>query len=722
MSIHIILPIFAPDPVLFHQQIQSLQNQTYQNWKCVISDDGDSEHLVHDSIGTDVRFSYLKNPQRLGVYHNIEARLYEVAEGEGLIALCDQDDLWLPHKLEWQLAEFISDDILLVHSDLTAIDATGNILFTSVWRREKRATGTSAASHLLRNPVTGCTAIFRARLLKHLLPFPPQGPQPAFFHDAWLALVAPFFGTIRRLDKPTVLYRQHDGNQIGSVAPPRGIRAHLQSWREQARMVRHLASLAALQFSLCHTTATGSIRKREIADFFSAIQKGTLLSRALIEAMRRGWLVTADLVPFIVVLLGVLALRLETVARKLWRFSLRAGRYLLRSARNAGILKSAKQPAARPILPAPRRIFIVFPSLQVENLFGGILTGIKLGIELSRRSPDWRIYFVCIDSALAGKSKLALLAAVKRVFGSAPVFEQSNSFAGVDEFEATEFTKNDCFVGTAWWTTEFLADRAQKGIFGFEQLLYLIQDFEPGFYPWSQKYAQARATYQWPIKGLVNSTFLANYLRKSEPQSPMVFQAFQPEIDPGRFFPPPKETLSWRERNDVTRVFVYARPNVPRNLFPLISAGLRTWSEKTRILPDEIALITAGESVVALPMANGHKAIHVGKVDLAAYPAFLRSFDVGISLMLSPHPSYPPLELARSGVICITNDFECKDMASVSRNFRILEKLTPECFAHTLENAIEAAKDLESRIAGSQIEWQEPALSLEELSAKLELN
>ena len=52
-----------------------------------------------------------------------------------------------------------------------------------------------------------------------------------------------------------------------------------------------------------------------------------------------------------------------------------------------------------------------------------------------------------------------------------------------------------------------------------------------------------------------------------------------------------------------------------------------------------------------------------GKASLDEYADHLNRAAVGVSLMVSPHPSYPPLEMAEAGVLAITNNYGSKDLS-----------------------------------------------------------
>jgi hypothetical protein len=74
----------------------------------------------------------------------------------------------------------------------------------------------------------------------------------------------------------------------------------------------------------------------------------------------------------------------------------------------------------------------------------------------------------------------------------------------------------------------------------------------------------------------------------------------------------------------------------------------------------------------------------LGKLDLAAYGALLRDSAIGLSLMLSPHPSYPPLDMAHLGMLVLTNRFGTKDLAAWHENITSLGTLSAEAIATAL--------------------------------------
>ncbi len=136
---------------------------------------------------------------------------------DDLIALADQDDIWLPAKLETLEKAIESPNKggvkpALVFGDAQIIDAKGNVIDKS-WRTLARIrTDLPIKAHIAgTNNVTGCLSLFRASLLPIIVPI----PQGVSVHDAWISLIAMKQGGITAIDSPIAQYRLHDNNSVG---------------------------------------------------------------------------------------------------------------------------------------------------------------------------------------------------------------------------------------------------------------------------------------------------------------------------------------------------------------------------------------------------------------------------------------------------------------------------------------------------------------------------
>jgi glycosyltransferase involved in cell wall biosynthesis len=218
--ISIVLATYNPNVEFFVKQINSLKEQTYINWKCIVIDDCSSTEKFEEIkkiIAEDARFTLHQNKVNLGSYHTFEEGLKLLSKETELICFCDQDDIWLPNKLERLAHEFGNSQISCVHSDLSLIGPQDELLHKSCWKFENRNTQIYEAQLLiLRNTITGCSMMFRKKTLELALPFPKQEIKNSFHHDLWIALISLQYGEIKPIDEPLVKYRQHGGNVVGA--------------------------------------------------------------------------------------------------------------------------------------------------------------------------------------------------------------------------------------------------------------------------------------------------------------------------------------------------------------------------------------------------------------------------------------------------------------------------------------------------------------------------
>jgi glycosyltransferase involved in cell wall biosynthesis len=224
----ICMATYEPPEDLLGIRLESIREQTHENWICLISDDASSDeaferlrHLTDD----DPRFVVSRSPERLGFYANFERALSMVPAEADYVTLCDQDDRWHPVKLE-RLLQGIGE-AQLIYSDARIVSPAGELVRPSYWT-ERRNNYTNFGSLLLANSVTGAASLFRRELLDDVLPLPPLLAKG--FHDHWIAVVAMALGEIAYLDEPLYDYVQHDAAVIGHSRAnkrPRPIRRHL---------------------------------------------------------------------------------------------------------------------------------------------------------------------------------------------------------------------------------------------------------------------------------------------------------------------------------------------------------------------------------------------------------------------------------------------------------------------------------------------------------------
>lgn len=332
--------------------------------------------------------------------------------------------------------------------------------------------------------------------------------------------------------------------------------------------------------------------------------------------------------------------------------------------------------------PAPgRRITLVLPHVAPDLAFGGIVTALAL---------------VCGIAARSG----AALRLVLEDFGAVrdrTVADRAARAAGIDPgaveiVPRTEFVPTlavragDVFVAFHTWIALNLVPvlAAQQGAFGGapRPLLYPIQEYEPLFYPMSSTHLLARGAFDlpWPCWALFNSHELHDYFRAEGHRAARAW-VFEPKLDAALLAHRAGGAPAKRRR-----ILVYGRPSIPRNCFPAAIAGLRHWAA----LPGSAGweVVSAGLAHRPVPLGAGLAVRSLGKLGLDDYARLLRESAVGLALMASPHPSYPPLEMAHFGLRTVTNRYPpAKDLATSHAMITSVPDIRPD----TLGAALAAA-------------------------------
>ena len=199
-------------------QLDSILNQTYKNIRILINDDASTDgtaNILKEYEQKDARIHVHYNEKNLGYIKNFENLLKRVESK--YFMLSDQDDYWMPEKVENSLNKIIKEKADLVFTDLEAVDVNLQTITPSVV--EFRGLKKNIKKHsdyklvfLQNSGVTGCTIITKKDLINKYVPIPEKEPM---VHDWWMALMIGQDGKISYLDEPTIKYRQHGNNQIG---------------------------------------------------------------------------------------------------------------------------------------------------------------------------------------------------------------------------------------------------------------------------------------------------------------------------------------------------------------------------------------------------------------------------------------------------------------------------------------------------------------------------
>ncbi|WP_172982589.1 rhamnan synthesis F family protein [Phyllobacterium sp. SYP-B3895] len=346
------------------------------------------------------------------------------------------------------------------------------------------------------------------------------------------------------------------------------------------------------------------------------------------------------------------------------------------------------------------RLNLLVPTISPAHIFGGIDTALKIFLEISKvTDSNTDIRVVVTESQVDRDDDGFVLPEALKDFDVQKLGDESRGSRVVVDatdrlYNHLELSERDIFVATAWWTAvnAYRLQDFQKAFFGkAPRVIYLIQDYEPGFYGWSTKYALADATYRRDddTVAIFNSEELATYMEK-------YYRHRKKAVIPYR----PNAKIDANLRNDAVRekiILFYSRPSAVRNCFEAGIDGLHLWRRRNPTQAAAWKIYCIGEAFEKHRAGHLYDITITGKMTLSDYADLLSKASVGLSLMISPHPSYPPLEMAYAGIRTITNSYECKNLSERSDLITSIDRVTPEEIAEAIEAQVNIA---EQRMVG----------------------
>ncbi|MFE3836317.1 rhamnosyltransferase WsaF family glycosyltransferase [Pseudogemmobacter sonorensis] len=719
-TICVVLAVYRPDPAFLDAQIASIAAQELRPGLVVaVIADCMSDTLAREGLERHGLAHHIARPaaplEAVNAFQfGLQAAL-GLMPGDALFALSDQDDIWHPDRLSAGAAELKRSGADLVHSDARVIDGAGREIHPSVFRFERRLRHPKIHDLLYRNTVTGMAVLMRRRLVELSLPFPRQSGVH-FYHDLWLALLASATGGIALIDRPLVDYRQHGGNAIGAVdRTRRGLKTRLRlpdmTWirREAAAYgrSRYLALSAWHRLNSTHASNGAAAENAKLRPLRRYMRRLRGAESHIGDGLRYLFTGHADLARL------AFGAALVATGRAVWS---------LRDALTHGITRASEQfdarlfslspgvqptsalPEADPRVPmglgelvdgrktpsfapdfsaeAPAVVVLV-PTLNPTEIFAGIATAVDLGLALA--AEGLRVRFIATDLPISAPNVSSMFLTSRLTAEQAATGAAARITLHCGRTEPTiPAHRDDRFLATAWWTAMVATRLIQEHGYQRHRFLYLIQDFEPGFYPWGAEHADALASYALDFVPIFNTSLLRDYFAAqgygfARPDS----LTFRPSIDIDRYAGMARSPQTPR------RIAIYGRPEVARNLFPTAIEAINRFLQRAQIRPEDVVIESVGLRHAPVRLDGGHVVISRGKLPYEDYPAYLAGVDVGLSLMLSPHPSHPPLEMAAAGARVVTNTFGGKNLSGLST---AILSVAPE--AHALCNALSNAWNL----------------------------
>lgn len=219
--VDILLPIYNGESYL-RQQLDSILEQSYPDWRLFVRDDGSKDNSI------DILKDYIdRYPQKIvllkdqfgnqGTSGCVNLLLKHVSTD--YFMYCDQDDIWEPNKIEMTMMEMkrleklYPNHPLLVCSDASCVDENNTLLNPSFFKNQKFIDTTDNVYKMLAlNIVQGSTALMNKNVLDVIKEIPY-----GLYHDWWTAVNVVYYGKVSYIHQPLLRYRQHQSNVVGAL-------------------------------------------------------------------------------------------------------------------------------------------------------------------------------------------------------------------------------------------------------------------------------------------------------------------------------------------------------------------------------------------------------------------------------------------------------------------------------------------------------------------------
>lgn len=332
-----------------------------------------------------------------------------------------------------------------------------------------------------------------------------------------------------------------------------------------------------------------------------------------------------------------------------------------------------------------KRLNLVTDTIDASSLLGGVATALIVATEFANRyNYELRIITRNTETNPMNYENIMKISGVKPA-------EKLSFYSDYERFDQSvdfrmEVGPGDIFFATSWWSAQAIKSTTINPRF-----FYIIQEVETFFYNYGSERLLCEQIMEDPnIDFIVNSHYLHDYFVKNNPNITKHGCYFEPAF--------PSELYSKKDfmNKNKYKLFFYARPNNPRNLYTVGVELLQKAVDRGVLNLEEWDVYCVGQDAPIIHFSTGKDSINMGQLSWTEYAKFLADVDLGLCLMYTPHPSYPPFDVASSGGVVLTNKMLNKQTFDMCQNV-IMEDLNEEDFMRGFEKAVALAKDTERR-------------------------
>ena len=333
-----------------------------------------------------------------------------------------------------------------------------------------------------------------------------------------------------------------------------------------------------------------------------------------------------------------------------------------------------------------QRLSIVTDSIGPSSLFGGVGTALMLGTELANRLGTSLRIVTRTEQADASDFAHVLANANLKLDNTLEL-----AMVPINMTEDLSVAPDELFLTTSWWTTQ-----ATLGAVTPQKIIELVQEDERLFYAQGDERLRCTETLNHPdIIKVINTEILYRHFTGGS-------AALVNIIDKGVYFEPAfpgnqSDNTLEKPNNGVRRMFFYARPHNLRNLFWRGIEALDEASANGIISGDNWELYFVGNDLPNVRLGGGIKPTYLTPMKWGDYQSFISNMDAGFVLMDTPHPSYPPLDLAAAGAAVLTTIYPGKESLSCYSDNIIMAEPSLESLICGLRRLVDLANDDDAR-------------------------
>lgn len=334
----------------------------------------------------------------------------------------------------------------------------------------------------------------------------------------------------------------------------------------------------------------------------------------------------------------------------------------------------------------PKRLNFVTDSIDSHSLLGGVATALIVATEFANRNNlALRIITRTTPVNPVNYGNIMKMSGIPVAQNVTYYTDYDRDVLGNITYKL-EISDEDIFFATSWWSAAAIKNTSLR-----KKFYYIIQEVETFFYPHGDEHNRCSQIMQDDnIYYIVNSHYLYDYFKEYEPNIVKHGVYFEPAFPKALYKPQPFV------HKKKYKLFFYARPNNPRNMFTYGVNLLEKCIETGILDTTEWDICCAGQAIPELKFSNGYIAKNLGLMSWQEYGEFLGEVDLALSLMYTPHPSYPPFDVACSGGVVVSNRCENKKTFDWCENV-ILSSMEEKEFLKSMADGIALAKSTPQR-------------------------